>query len=56
VNALAKHYSPLYQRELDPLSEITVSVGTSEVRRRSGDGGGGGGGVFVLDDVVMTVS
>lgn len=31
VQALARHYSPLYGRELDANTEITVSVGVSEV-------------------------
>jgi aspartate/methionine/tyrosine aminotransferase len=30
VNALSKHYSPLVGREIDPLTEITVSVGATE--------------------------
>ena len=30
VEALAKHYSPLDGREIDPLSEVTVSVGATE--------------------------
>jgi aspartate/methionine/tyrosine aminotransferase len=33
VQALARHYSPRFGRALDPLKEITVSVGVSEVRR-----------------------
>lgn len=31
VNALAKHYSPIYGRTIDPMKEVTVSVGVSEV-------------------------
>lgn len=42
VTALAKHYSPIYGREIDPMKEVTVSVGTSEVRQR-GTGGACGG-------------
>jgi aspartate/methionine/tyrosine aminotransferase len=30
VTALGKHYSPLIGRDLDPLNEITVSVGATE--------------------------
>lgn len=30
VNALSKHYSPLIGREIDPLKEITISVGATE--------------------------
>lgn len=30
VNALAEHYSPLIKRELNPLTEITISVGATE--------------------------
>lgn len=30
VNALAKYYSPLVGREIDPLSEVTTSVGATE--------------------------
>ena len=31
VNALAQSYSPLFGRELDPLREIVVTVGATEV-------------------------
>lgn len=30
VHALAKHYGPLVNRTLDPLTEITTSVGATE--------------------------
>ena len=30
VHALAKHYSPLVGRNIDPLTEVTVSVGATE--------------------------
>ncbi len=30
VQALAKRYSPLYGRSIDPLREITVGVGATE--------------------------
>lgn len=30
VNSLAKHYSPLVNRTIDPLTEITISVGATE--------------------------
>ncbi len=30
VTSLAKHYSPLVGREIDPLTEVTVSVGATE--------------------------
>lgn len=30
VNELSKHYSPLVGREIDPLTEITITVGASE--------------------------
>lgn len=42
VTALAKHYSPIYGREIDPMKEVTVSVGTSEVRQRRRGGHVGG--------------
>ena len=46
VQALARHYSPLYGRELDANTEITVSVGVSEVCNfESGSEQKAGGGV-----------
>ncbi len=30
VKVLAKHYSPLFGRELDPLTEVTTTVGATE--------------------------
>ncbi len=30
VNALAKHYSPLINRDINPLTDITISVGATE--------------------------
>jgi aspartate/methionine/tyrosine aminotransferase len=31
VDALAKHYGPLVNRTIDPLTEVTVGVGATEV-------------------------
>lgn len=31
MEALAKHYGPLVNRTIDPLNEVTVGVGASEV-------------------------
>jgi len=30
VKALAEHYSPLVKREINPLTEVTVTVGATE--------------------------
>lgn len=30
VNALSKHYGPLFDRKIDPLEEILVTVGATE--------------------------
>lgn len=30
VEALAKHYGPLVGRTIDPINEVTISVGASE--------------------------
>ena len=32
VTALADHYSPLVGRKIDPLTEVTIGVGATEVR------------------------
>lgn len=53
MQALARHYSPLYGRELDANTEITVSVGVSEVR---GSGRGGTMRWCAYDGSLMTDS